>query len=243
MKHVFFIMACMLILPSAATAQPDNDELEAERILTKIVDMNNVEFQWEEFKEKTGKAFIKNDYIELEAKKDIVSTCTELPIDVQKDIFAVRLYMTPDKIDSKGYVGIVFDRADSENYKMFTLTKKTHELSYVKDGKIISKHKGLYKAFPYNPELDNDDDLKRNVNSGSNERNHAIQLPKTKDMFVFKIARRGNIVTFSVNGVELYKIKNLDMSNPTFGYVASEGHKLRGYGLVFTTIHPEEIDD
>ncbi len=245
MKQAFFIVFFTLTLPFVAKAQSyDLDDFVSDNIvMTKVVDMYNAEFQWDEFKEKTGKAIIKNDYIELEAKKEAVTSCTELPINMKDDIFVVRLYMIPDKIDNNGYVGIVFDKTDSENYKMFTISKKSYEISYVKDGKKVPKHRGLYKSFPYNPELDNGDIDNKNTSGGVNERKQTIQLPKTKDILVFKIGHRGNTVTFSVNGLELYKIKNINLDTPSFGYIASEGHKLRGYGLIFTKKQKEEIDD
>lgn len=245
MKQTLLTTALALTFPLCATAQPAGDDIDRDdHIVTKIIDMNDAEYQWDEFKEKKGKALIKNDCIELEAKKEIVSTCTDLPLDMEKDIFNVRLYMIPDKLDNKGHIGFVFDKEDSDNYKMFTLTKKGCELSYVKDGKISSKYRGMYKPFKYNPNLDNDDDLKKNINGSANEDKTALRLPdNTKDLLVLKIARRGKNVTFSINGVELYKGKNIIMSNPTFGYVASEGYKLNGYGLIFTKVETEEIID
>lgn len=241
MKTRLLIPALLFAIPFCANAQSsDDDETNSNHnMITKVVDMYNTEFQWDEFKEKTGKAIVRGNYIELEAKKGAVSTCTELPINMEKDIFTVRLYMEADQLDNEGYVGFVFDKDDADNYKMFTLTKKSYEVSYVKDGKTTPKHKGMYKFFPYKPDLDKDENISRFSNGNA----PAIQLPGSKKILVLKISRRGNALSFNINGIDLYNIKNIGLNSPVFGYVASEGHRLRGYGLIFSRMQLTETDN
>ncbi|MBD5255391.1 MAG: hypothetical protein HDS53_04885 [Barnesiella sp.] len=186
---------------------------QAEEILrtTKTYNCNDPEFDWQQYNDKTGKALVSKNFLELESKKDdlyCMSFC-ELPIDMRSDDFSVKLMMTPVKFSDNNPIGIVYDVESESNYRMLLLMKKSFQLVNVSDGKMSIVKKGLYK------------------------------MPDKSKLILLDITRQKGKLIFSINGLEMIRTSSPEMKNPNFGFAVGPKAKLLGFGIGYEKVSPD----
>lgn len=217
-RIILLIFSC--IIAFGASAQLTNERFGKSKISndlteligdTKIYPCTDPEFDWQQYDEKTGKALVTKNGLELESKKDDVycmSFC-ELPIDMRGDDFSVKYLILPDKISDDKPFGVVYDVESDSNYRMLLIMKKSFQLINVSDGKMSVVKKGIYKT------------------------------PNKFGVIFLEMSRKKDKLRFYINGLEMLKIKSPEMSNPNFGFIVAPKTRICGLAIGFDKSAPD----
>lgn len=112
-----------------------------------LVAINDPQYEWSQYDDKFGKSELKDEFLELEAKKDDIYavTATEIPFFSPETPFIFGVWLKEADINDEKGVGIVFDVADNRNYKTIMVTKKNYMYTTCKDGVTSIAKRGLVK--------------------------------------------------------------------------------------------------
>lgn len=160
------------------------DENAGEKFIFPTSDIN---YEWSQFKTKTGSSLILKNSLVLESKKEDqrVLSVVELPANTENDTFIYGASFCGPKLNESTKLGIIFDYSDNRNYKGIAINKTQFFYFITKDGIISDIKTGLIK------------------NQGTN---YNLVMSKT-----------GDKIRFIFNGIEFAKINKVSIKNPFFG--------------------------
>jgi hypothetical protein len=190
MKKLLISFLALTIL-SIANAQNNADES------SQAIPTTDPQYEWSQYKDKTGSAQIGKKGLLLECKKsdEVVASVVELPFNPENDNFKFDATFTETKLSQDFNVGIIFDYSDTRNFKGIRISKEQFVFFSVKDGTTANIKSGLIKY-------------------------------KGKS-YIISIDKQDEKILFSLNGLEFSKIKRAKIESPYFGvFVYGKGKAL-----------------
>lgn len=178
------------------------------------VAINDPQYEWSQYDDKFGKSELKDNFLELEAKKDDTYgvTVTELPLFTPERPFIFGVWLKEADINDEKGVGIVFDVADNRNYKTIMVTKKNYMYTTCKEGITSIVKRGLIKH-------------------GKFGINMMIRLENDK-------------MHFYLNGLEQATVNKVSVENQNFGVIVSPKGKCKlisfSFGIPVETSESEQ---
>lgn len=178
------------------------------------VAINDPQYEWSQYDDKFGKSEMKDNFLELEAKKDDTYgvTVTELPLFTPERPFIFGVWLKEADINDEKGVGIVFDVADNRNYKTIMVTKKNYMYTTCKEGITSIVKRGLIKH-------------------GKFGINMMIRLENDK-------------MHFYLNGLEQATVNKVSVENQNFGVIVSPKGKCKlisfSFGIPVETSESEQ---
>lgn len=112
-----------------------------------LVAINDPQYEWSQYDDKLGKSELKDDFLQIESKKDLTPALaiTEIPYYIPDTPFLFGVWLKEADINDEKGVGIVFDYADNRNYKSILIAKKNYMYTVCKDGVTSIVKRGLVK--------------------------------------------------------------------------------------------------
>lgn len=168
-----------------------------------LVAINDPQYEWSQYDDKLGKSELKDDYLQLESKKDETPALavTEISYFNPDTPFLFGVWLKEADINDEKGVGIVFDYADNRNYKSILIAKKNYMYTVCKDGMTSIVKRGLVKH-------------------GKTGINMMIRLENDK-------------MHFYLNGLEQATVNKVSAENQNFGIIVSPKGKCKLISFTF----------
>lgn len=158
---------------------------------------------WSEYEDESGKAVIKDGKLIIKSKDGwtYFSRC-KTNLDGNKN-FTINAEANPKhSLESKHYIGIIFDYHDSKNYKAFYIEKGFVWFKQVRDGYIIREEKDFLK---------NQEKKKRS---------------KEEAKITFEIQKKGQSILFLVNDEETVEMDGIEVKSNRIGFMVSDDQEV-----------------
>lgn len=167
------------------------------------VAINDPQYEWSQYDDKFGKSELKDDYLQIESKKDETPALavTEISYFNPDTPFLFGVWLKEADINDEKGVGIVFDYADNRNYKSILVAKKNYMYTVCKDGVTSIVKRGLVKH-------------------GKSGINMIIRLD-------------GGKMYFYLNGLEQATVNKVSAENLNFGVIVSPKGKCKVAAYTF----------
>lgn len=168
-----------------------------------LVAINDPQYEWSQYNDKFGKSELKDDYLQIESKKDETPALavTEISYFNPDTPFLFGVWLKEADINDEKGVGIVFDYADNRNYKSILVAKKNYMYTVCKDGVTSIVKRGLVKH-------------------GKTGINMIIRLD-------------GGKMYFYLNGLEQATVNKVSAENQNFGVIVSPKGKCKLISFTF----------
>ena len=168
-----------------------------------LVAINDPQYEWSQYDDKLGKSELKDDYLQLESKKDETPALavTEISYFNPDTPFLFGVWLKEADINDEKGVGIVFDYADNRNYKSILIAKKNYMYTVCKDVMTSIVKRGLVKH-------------------GKTGINMIIRLD-------------GGKMYFYLNGLEQATVNKVSAENLNFGVIVSPKGKCKVAAYTF----------
>lgn len=183
----------------------DNNEMD----IYGLYNIEDPEFEWDQFKDKKGSCELVKSGLVLESKTDdsIIGTTTDLAINTESDSFVFGVFLDGKVSKDKG-IGLLFDYSDNKNYRCVMFTKDRFCYYAIKNGEKSIVKQGLVKT------------------------------GKSSSFNPFFVRNNGQSFIY-LNGQEVTKLKNLKLNDSTFGFAIQGKNKVICSKFLFKSLSNE----